>query len=762
MDFNPAKSIAEFFEQHRDHLFQLNDAFITEASKWPEPWAATKDRPENVVAALVFNRTYSRDGERWYQCIQRVVNGTFRVIQRQCYLLGKPFEFERMQSIAQKMYFKIFNMKYSPPGRGLFCMGSPVIEKAGLAAALNNCAFVTTKNMDKDPTEPFTFLFEFSMLGTGVGISLDGAGKAKVYCPETNKPMLHHVEDSREGWTKSLEILLLSYFKEESPSIQFDYSNIRPAGVKLKTFGGVSSGYECLYQLHEDVRKTLNRYIGSTLDSRGIADIINMIGVAVVSGNVRRTSEILFGDPNDETFLNLKNYSENPDRAAYGWTSNNSVFAKVGMDYTKTVENIYANGEPGFLWQENARKYSRLCEPKDWKDLKCDAGNPCLEISLESHELCCLSEVFLNRNESLEEFLDTLYFAFLYAKVVTLLPTHYGKTNEVISRNRRIGTSITGIAQFLSTNGLHELKKWCKQGYKALKKYDKEFSDWFGVPQSIKITTVKPSGTVSLLAGATPGVHFPISNYYIRRVVLAKNSPYVPLLKEAGYYLEDSAYEKKTSCVVEIPVCMGENVRKQSEVSMWEQLSLAAFLQKYWASNQVSCTISFDPEKEPKEMMVHALEYFQYQLKGISFLPQRSNVLCEYTIHDLYETNLMTNSIFTKPLRNLANIVPIDSTTAKVQFEPWVDTERIQSILVQWEQSKQFDIQKKKILPYAQMPYEAITKEEYEERIRNLKPVDWNRQYENDKDASKGKKEEEGEIPESLKFCDGDKCVLMD
>jgi hypothetical protein len=289
--------------------------------------------------------------------------------------------------------------------------------------------------------------------------------------------------------------------------------------------------------------------------------------------------------------------------------------------------------------------------------------------------------------------LDTLYYALLLAKAVTLLPTHCEKTNEVMSRNRRIGTSLSGLVQFLTDHSIHELKKWCKLGYKALERYDEEFSEWFGVAKSIKLTSIKPSGTVSLLARATPGMHYPISDYYIRRVVLAKNSPYVPLLVEAGYTIEDSAYEK-TSCVVEIPVCMGEGIRKQSEVSMWEQLSLAAFLQKYWCDNQVSATVTFDPEKETKEMMVHALDYFQYQLKGISFLPQRSNVTYEYTVRQLRSDppcpvlySLKNNPIFRGPLRNLADISTIDEDTALVRFEPWVDPERVQAILIQWEQA---------------------------------------------------------------------------
>jgi ribonucleotide reductase alpha subunit len=140
------------------------------------------------------------------------------------------------------------------------------------------------------------------------------------------------------------------------------------------------------------------------------------------------------------------------------------------------------------------------------------------------------------------------------------------------------------------------------------------------IPRSIKTTSIKPSGTVSLLAGATPGMHWPESQYHIRRVRLAKNSPLVPKLKAGGYTIEPCFGSEETTVVVEIPVDIGTGVRAVHDVSMWEQLSMVAFMQKYWADNQVSATIKFNPETEGTQLE-HALDYFQYQLKGISFLP---------------------------------------------------------------------------------------------------------------------------------------------
>jgi hypothetical protein len=220
----------------------------------------------------------------------------------------------------------------------------------------------------------------------------------------------------------------------------------------------------------------------------------------------------------------------------------------------------------------------------------------------------------------MEEYLTTLQYAFLYAKTVTLGRTHWDETNRVMLRNRRIGCSVSGVAQFVTHKGVGNLHRWLKAGYTHIQALDERYSDWLCIPRSIKTTSVKPSGTVSLLAGATPGMHFPESRFYIRRVRISKNSELLGPLREAGYPLEPAEGQPDT-VVVEIPVDVGEGIRTSRDVSMWEQLSLAAFLQRYWADNQVSCTVTFDPVTEAAALP-HALDYFQYQLKGVSFLPR--------------------------------------------------------------------------------------------------------------------------------------------
>ena len=503
-------------------------------------------------------------------------------------------------------------------------MGTPVIHKKNLSAALNNCAFVSTEDIAEDPTRPFEFLMDASMLGVGVGFDTKGKDKLMIVGPKAGESMTYLIEDSREGWVNSVSVLLKSFFGvngEKQPAVEFDYSAIRPEGMPLKTFGGVSSGPRPLRELHEMINTLLSKRVGSLLDSTTIVDLFNLIGKCVVSGNVRRSAEIAFGEADDDAFLDLKDYEKNPERMAWGWSSNNSVFARVGMDYTNIANHLRVNGEPGLAWLENMQKYGRMVDGVNWKDRRVKGGNPCLEQSLESYELCCLVETFPARHASLEEYKRTLKFAYLYAKTVTLRMTHWPETNRVMLRNRRIGCSVSGVADFLGQHNLDELRVWLDEGYQTVQHWDEVYSNWFCIPRSIKTTSVKPSGTVSLLAGATPGMHYPLGKYYIRRVRFQKDSDMLPALKRAGYHIEPCIGQEKTMVVVSFPACSGEKVTIQEDVSIFEQFSLAAFLQRYWADNQVSCTISFDPVTESKKI-TKCLDYFQYQLKGCAMLPR--------------------------------------------------------------------------------------------------------------------------------------------
>jgi adenosylcobalamin-dependent ribonucleoside-triphosphate reductase len=502
-----------------------------------------------------------------------------------------------------------------------------------------------------DPAKPFAFLMEASMLGVGVGFDDKGADKDfTIYEPQKGEDYV--IPDTREGWVESTSALINAYLRPDTKAPVFRYEEIRPAGTPIKTFGGTAAGADPLIKLHNYVSKIFDGRAGEKLTRRDIADLGNLIGVCVVSGNVRRSAELLIGRIEDDEFLNLKNAEVYPERNSYdpaapgwGWMSNNSVEASVGTDLSKIIDGIARNGEPGVVWMDVTRKYGRLADPENNKDWRAAGYNPCAEQSLESMECCTLVETYLNRHDTLDDYKRTLKFAYLYAKTVTLLPTHWEETNAIMQRNRRIGTSMSGVANFADLRGLPVLRTWMDEGYKTVQTYDKSYSEWLGIRESIKTTTVKPSGTVSILAGESPGVHWtPGGKYFLRTIRFGNNDPMLPLFKMAQYRVEPAAESPDTTSVVFFPV-KSMSIRSEREVSIYEKMALAATAQRYWSDNSVSVTISFDPETEAKAIGT-ALHMYDGQLKTVSFLPMDPNSYQQmpYTqsTEEEYESGTMT------------------------------------------------------------------------------------------------------------------------
>lgn len=611
--------------------FRLSDEFVSSYKGKKAPFGY-RDAGGNSVGEITFLRTYSRkkeDGtkETWAEVCERVTNGTYSLQKDYAKSQRLPWNDSKAQSSAKEFYDRLFNLKWTPPGRGLWVMGTKIVNEQKNSAALQNCAFVSTTEMTKNnPGKPFAFLMEASMLGVGVGFDDLGADKDfTIYEPTEEETYV--IPDTREGWQESTVALINSFLKDGQKSLVFDYSEIRPYGAPIATFGGTASGPEPLVLLHDVIAKMFKGRAGQKLTRVDIADIGNLIGRCVVSGNVRRSAELLIGRIDDEDFLNLKNSEVFPERNSYdpanpgwGWMSNNSVAVEVGTDFGPIVDGIVRNGEPGVIWMDTSKKYGRLADPINNKDHRIMGYNPCAEQSLESYEMCTLVETYLNRHDSLEDYKRTLKFAYLYAKTVTLLPTHWEETNAIMQRNRRIGTSMSGVANFADRVGLPELRDWMDEGYEVVKRYDTVYSEWLGVRESIKTTTVKPSGTVSILAGESPGVHWtPGGKFFDRAIRFANNDPMLPLFKMANYRVEPASESPETTSVVFFPI-KSEAERAERDVSIFEKMSLAATAQRYWSDNSVSVTISFDPEKEA-EHVATVLHMYDGQLKTVSFLP---------------------------------------------------------------------------------------------------------------------------------------------
>jgi intein/homing endonuclease len=1084
----------------------------------------------NGLGEFVFYRTYSRtqeDGskETFLDTLIRVVEGTYEIQRRHCTRIHVPWDYGKAQASAQEMFELMWAFKFLPPGRGLWTMGTPFMWSRG-SAALNNCGFVSTTDIGEDPSEPFTFLMDMSMLGVGVGFDTEGANKLEIHQPGGGI-FKHTIADSREGWVDSVRCLIQSYTTHAGQGIpDFDPSEVRKANEPIRGFGGKASGPAILMELLEMLRGLLESRVYKRLSSVDIVDAMNFIGKCVVAGNVRRTAEIVFGDPDDDLYVNMKNptrtllpedlplwhsvtgriYSREvapgansaevwraypwdfnstealqlassncapvqpipPERLGpaietfnaingYRWASNNSIFARVGMNYDRVAASAGVNGEPGMLWLDTVRNYGRMAdgrkegidrrvaganpcfsgdmrlltehghrsmreawvaggckeygkvreygeikqlhevtqasfsetqsslavtaakmldrtlvhdvygsqnivnsngvvpatqvyrtsldadlfrvsfsdgswidateqhsfitlrrqksrvyadrlreERKRLKDLKpgdlvptsqaeafgtvhdpefaeaagwcigdgslspkadgqvraqlncyetdiehvlptlqrdlfavyekyntsshqnpgyvgwdreqehfehreqiigssvlgrllkhngvvpgdkhrvpntiwesnrqtvaaflrglasadgcaqpneskksisvrigqsggagkrlllecrlllsqfgiassvhkvkakttqlmndgkggkklypkkqpwtliisgrkqvlafldqvgfiqpwkrqiadlwlanhpgsnnSDTGRytkvvsveylgrgetfcltepgdhrvvveghevgQCNEQSLESYELCCLCETFPAHHDSDLEYLRTLKYAYLYAKTVTLLPTHNARTNSVMQRNRRIGLSQSGIVQAFHKFGRRKvIKDFCDTGYEEICHWDEIYSDWLCCTKSIKKTSVKPSGTVSLVVGATPGIHHPEARSYWRRVRVSKASPLVAIYAAAGYHVEPDYKDADRTVIIKFAVA-DDRVPEQSEITIWEQMANAADYQAHWADNQVSCTVKFKPHE--RSSIKSVLEVFEERLKGISFLP---------------------------------------------------------------------------------------------------------------------------------------------
>jgi len=626
------------------------------------------------LGEIVFRRTYARrlpNGrqEEWYQTCQRVIEGMYSILQDHCLQNNIYWDADKADNSAEEAYDRLFDMKWLPPGRGLANMGTDTVRQKG-GAVLCNCSFYSTKDIDKDFARPFTFLMDMLMLGVGVGTDVRGAGKVMLHPPSISGDYV--VADTREGWVDLVRTILKAYIDRGTIPKTIDFGQLRAKGTPLNAMGGVSSGPDPLIRLTKDLVYVLNDYSGrvsvdgsgtlyqlsgepdgpSTLiTSAHITDIANYIGKCVVSGGVRRSSEIVLG-PEDQEFMDLK-----LDKGALAdrrWASNNSVVIEPSpyQDYASIASRIVTNGEPGILWLDNTRKFGRMIDGPDYKDMEVDGVNPCSEIGLLSAEVCNVAESFPARHKDQFDYWRTLKFVYLYSKAVTLIPIHDWETHSIVQRNRRIGTSMSGIQQAISRFGLRDFTHWfCNTGYTVIRNWDAVYSDWLQIPESIRVTAIKPSGTVSLLPGATPGIHLAHSQFYIRRVRIEDTSTLLGPLTCAGYHIEPAINETATM-VVEIPVHEHDFIKGKNDATVEEQFELAALIQKHWADNQVSVTITFDKETEGWKIP-RLLHDYQDKLKSVSLLPRSGHGYKQLPYEEItYEQYTLMAARLSKPVFN--------------------------------------------------------------------------------------------------------------
>lgn len=498
-----------------------------------------------------------------------------------------------------------------------------------------NCWFSSMNQI-----EDFCFVFENLMLGGGVGFSVQRADvhelpKVKIGVKashQNTKDADFIVPDSREGWVSLLRKIMDSFFVSGQ---SFTYSTIlvRGAGEKIAGFGGTASGPQILVDGMEKIVKVMQSREGKKLRSIDVLDINNIVGSIVVAGNVRRSAQIAIGDPDDHLYLRAKNWGDGniPNWRAM---SNNSIYADSYEQITRDVwetgyetdlETGMAKGEPyGFINIPLSQKFGRLVDGpmKDSKlyptrEDNCQGFNPCAEITLGDGEACNLCEIYLNNIENQEELSECAKLLYKTQKAVWTLPFHYEKTKNIVKKNMRIGLGVTGVCQ-----SMHKLE-WLDKTYKELRKFDKEWSKMRNWPESIKLTTVKPSGTLSLLAGSTPGGHPAYSEYYIRRIRMSSGDKLVPYCRDLGYHIEYvknfDGTESRDTVVVEFPCASGKDAIISKNMTAIQQLDLVKKLQTVWADNAVSVTIYYRKPELP-EIKKWMKENYESGVKSVSFL----------------------------------------------------------------------------------------------------------------------------------------------
>lgn len=584
----------------------LSNEFLDSYTQKSAPWGF------GGLGEIVYLRTYSRpvEGENrtetWVETLKRVIDGAVSI--------GTPYT----QEEAERLFDHMFNLRCSFSGRALWQLGTPLVSKFN-GTSMNNCYFT---NIEK--IEDFELLFDYLMLGGGVGFSVERSKIHELPKVKVGVSVAHErtndadiiVPDSRQGWRRLLHSVLKSYF-ETGKSFNYSTILVREFGAPLKSFGGTASGPGALIDGVEDISKVLRAREGKKLRSIDVLDICNIIGRIVVSGSSRRSAQIAMGDPDDVLFMRAKNWGSG-NIPAWRANSNNSIYADHFDEIMPEFWRGYdGSGEPyGLLNRRLARTQGRLGEKN--VDNSIEGFNPCAEIALGDGESCNLATLFIPNISTFEEFCDISELLYKVQKQITRMNYPYEKTTDIVRKNARLGQSITGIVQATG-----EQLAWLSPAYDNLRALDIAYSAEHGFPKSVRLTTVQPSGTLSLLPGVTPGIHPAYARHYIRRVRFGAADPLVEACRKRGYkVLFDigiDGREDHTRYVVEFPCKSPDNAVLASEMTALEQLEWVKQMQTDWADNAVSVTVYYRKE-ELDAIKGWLSENYDNSVKSVSFL----------------------------------------------------------------------------------------------------------------------------------------------
>lgn len=426
------------------------------------------------------------------------------------------------------------------------------------------------------------------------------------------------VPDTREGWVKLLGKVLKAHFYT-GQGFTYSCQLVRSEGELIKSFGGTASGPSILTDGIIQINNLLNNRSGKKLRPVDCLDIMNIIASIVVAGNVRRSAQLAIGDWDDLEYLKAKRWDLGP---IPNWrsNSNNSIVPPINFtDLPVEFWQTYEQGEPyGLINLDLSRKCGRLGETQ-YPDPNVVCYNPCAEQSLEDNETCCLADIFLPNINSKEELFEVAKYLYRINKHSLSLDCSIPETKEVVHRNMRMGIGVTGLLQ-----STEEQKSWLSDCYEYLREFDRKYSAEHNWPISIKITTAKPSGTVSLLPGITPGANpSPAGPYYIRRIRMSANSDLVEVCKKNGYFTEFvRGFDGKpdySTVVVEFPCKVPESTPTGDTLTALEHLEIIKWVQTNWSDNSVSCTVNYRKEELPL-IRTWLEENFNDSVKTVSFL----------------------------------------------------------------------------------------------------------------------------------------------
>jgi len=562
---------------------------------------------------FIFKSRYARwldsEGRRenWDETVTRYLSYVFDKVQP-----------ENPKELWDDLYNAIINLEVMPSMRALMTAG-PALDRDNTAGY--NCSYLPV-----DDVKSFDEAMYILLCGTGVGFSVERQYISKL--PEVPDELFDSsttivVADSKAGWAKALRQLIALLYSGEVP--RWDVSKVRPAGARLKTFGGRASGPGPLVELFEFVISKFRVAKGRKLNSLECHDIMCKIGEVVVVGGVRRSAMISLSNLSDDRMRNAKTgqwWEGNAHRAL----SNNSVCYTEKPDVGSFLEewsSLYRSksGERGIFNREASQ---RQAAKNGRRNPEFDFGtNPCSEIILRPYQFCNLTEVVVRSSDSFEDLQRKVRLATIlgtFQSTLTYFPYLRKIWKENTEEERLLGVSLTGIMDSNlmngKTDGLPELLKALRQ---VAIDTNAQMADLLGINRSTAITCVKPSGTVSQLVDSASGIHPRHSNYYIRSVRADNKDPLTSFLKDQGVYNEPDVMKPNATTVFFFPTKSPEGAVTRNDLTALQHLELWKVYQENWCEHKPSITVSVREEEWPT---VGGWVFDNFDtVSGVSFLP---------------------------------------------------------------------------------------------------------------------------------------------